>query len=293
MKIEVGRKDTVDLWRPFCASEDLGSVSRTHVSTEDLEPGSNLGFVSLEGRFLLWRIEGSFLAAGSQGAVGGLWATPEWAFAVAQPLPEALFHPSELSLNVTAHESVPLHRPCACLPPLCSPLSVVFYALLGPVLLSVPPQVVNFVRVGAFSRSPLYPPCLASWRRKVNPGNESVSSSREGFPRASLGRWRSRPWGHEDAHGLPAGFGGLLCSCSGWGLSPSGCCPQSSLASFQVRLEPSVRSGGPFAFAHPASCTSACVGWPFPSAAFLGGIHRLGLGFFFHSVRPTRPSQLC
>lgn len=126
-----------------------------------------------------------------------------------------------------------MHRPCVCLPPLCSPLSVVFYALLGPVLLSVPPHVVNFVRAGTFSRSPLYPPCLASWRRKVNPGNESVSSSREGFPRASLDRWRSRPWGHEDAHGLPPGFGGLLCPCSGWGLSPSGHCPQSSLASFQ------------------------------------------------------------
>ena len=138
-----------------------------------------------------------------------------------QPLPEALFHPSELSLNVSAHESVPLHRPCACLPPLCSPLSVVFDALLGPVLLSVPPQVVKFVRAGTFSRSPLYPPCLASWRRKVNPGNESISSSREGFPRASLGRWRSRPWEREDAHVLPPGFGGLLCSCSGWGLSPS------------------------------------------------------------------------
>ena len=49
MKIEVGRKDTVDFWRLFCASEDLGSVSRTHVSTEGLEPGSDLGFVSLEG----------------------------------------------------------------------------------------------------------------------------------------------------------------------------------------------------------------------------------------------------
>lgn len=45
VKIEAGEEGP-SLWRCFCPVEELGSFVRTQESTEDLEPGSDIRFVS-------------------------------------------------------------------------------------------------------------------------------------------------------------------------------------------------------------------------------------------------------
>lgn len=51
-KIEAAEEDP-SVWRPFCASwKSWGSIVRTRGSTEGLEPGSTIGFMSFERWFL-------------------------------------------------------------------------------------------------------------------------------------------------------------------------------------------------------------------------------------------------